>query len=267
MTAIRPAATVVLARPAPGGAEVFLLRRSRAVGFMPNAWVFPGGRVDAADADFATAGGEAVASRLGVPPEMARAWLVAAVREVFEESGLWLGSGRPTAGDRARVLGGAPLAEVARDAGLVADLDRLAPWSWWITPAVEPRRYDTRFFLARAPEGEASPDEGETVEARWVRPADAVIAAEAGDLPMAPPTWWTLRELADAGDLEDWFVAERAILPIEPIGHVTETGFELWLPGHPEHPTPGIPGLPPRVVFAQGRWWAGDRASPPKLNG
>lgn len=263
----RPATTVVLARPAPGGAEVFLLRRSRAVGFMPNAWVFPGGRVDAADADFVDQGGEAAASRLGMSAAALRPWLVAAVREVFEESGLWLGHGSPSPDDRARLLGGASFADVARAAGLVADLEGLVPWSWWVTPAVEPRRYDTRFFLARAPAGEASPDAGETVEARWTRPVEAVRAAEAGELPMAPPTWWTLRELMDTGDLDDWLAAERSIHPIEPIGHATDAGVELWLPGHPEHPTPAIPGLPPRVVFSQGRWWAGDRASPPKLNG
>lgn len=258
MSPPRPAATVVLARRAPGGGEVFLLRRSRAVGFLPNAWVFPGGRVDEADAACPGRGGARAAAAFGGTVDDVRPWLVGAVREVFEESGLWLGDGDPGEEARQRLLAGAGLAEI----GHTADLDRLRAWAWWVTPAIEPKRYDTRFFLAEAPGGLGTPDAGETVEARWVRPGEAVVEADAGRLPMAPPTWWTLRELAEAGDVDDWLTVPRVIAPIEPIGRATDDGFTLVLPGHPEHPSPAIPGLPTQVRFAQGRWWAGAHGIP-----
>jgi 8-oxo-dGTP pyrophosphatase MutT (NUDIX family) len=244
---LRPASTVMLLRPSPASGndfEVFLVQRSRAVGFMPMAWVFPGGKVDAEDleldADNAPPGG---------------GFRVAAAREVFEESGLWLGETAPP--DDARLAlheGRTTFAELI--AAYPLDLGQLKPWSHWITPVVEPRRFDTWFFVATVGDAAASHDTRETVASGWYRPAQAMELAAAGELPMAPPTWWTLSELARHGSLASVFAAERPLFPIEPMVARVDDGFVLRLPGHPEHPAPAIPEMPIEIRYLQGRWWA-----------
>jgi len=166
---------------------------------------------------------------------------------------------------RERLLAGEPFASVL--AFTEADLDRLWPWSWWVTPEIEPKRFDTRFLVALAPEGEAIHDTGETVASQWITPAHAVTLVERGELPMAPPTWWTLRELAQ-WDCIDAVLTEamcRPQRPIQPVVKSDEQGWSLILPGHPEHPEAAYPGLPSQVRVAQGRWWAEDGRSVPQL--
>lgn len=258
---IRPATTVVLLRDAPDGFEVFLVQRSRVLAFLPSAWVFPGGRVDDGDrlaAHPLVRGGASAIARTGLPFEEAVASLVAGVRETFEEAGVWLGEGMPVELRDQLGRDGRPLADLLDETGAVVDLDRVHLWSQWVTPAIEPRRFDTRFLVAIAPEQEARHDLGETVDSVWLRPAEAVARAERGDLPTAPPTWWTLRELAEFQHLDEVIAAAqtRVVRPIEPRGHQDGAAFDLLLPGHPEHPDPAIPGLPTHVHYAQGRWWA-----------
>jgi 8-oxo-dGTP pyrophosphatase MutT (NUDIX family) len=164
----RVAATVLLLRPAePDQApEVFLLRRAASMAFASGMYAFPGGSVDPADYR-----GDAVdggwAARLGRPEPEATAVIRAAVREVAEETGVRL---------------------AAPD---------LVPWTRWITPEFEPRRYDTYFFLARLPAGQQPAgvsEEADRVE--WARPAAALARFEAGEIVMLPPTTVTLGELA-----------------------------------------------------------------------
>ncbi len=256
-----PAATIALLRPDPSGFLVFLVQRNRAVGFLPNAWVFPGGRVETSDrlrAHAAVRGGGRAAERLGGDLDEAFAVLVAGVRETFEEAAVWLGDGMPR--ERRFELGrdGRPFTDVLADTGASLDLDRLHPWSRWVTPSVEPKRFDTRFLLAITDDVDALHDDGETVASKWMRPGDAYDAAVRGDLPMAPPTWWTLHELAQYDTIDAVIAAstDRPMRPIEPIAKVDTGEFELVLPGDPDHPEPAISGLPGRVVFSQGRWWA-----------
>jgi 8-oxo-dGTP pyrophosphatase MutT (NUDIX family) len=251
---------VILLRPGPDRFDVFLVKRNRRVGFMPTAWVFPGGRVDDADA-VADArrlvGGRRALERMGLSAEVGRRFLVAAVRETLEESGVWLGDGTaPDAARDALNAGRATLAQVVAEHGLVADLDRLHPWSWWVTPRAEPRRYDTRFFVAVVGDDVAVHDDGETVASAWLPIDRAVDQAEAGQLPMAPPTWWTLRELQACADLDAVAGSLRSQRPIEPILKAGTDGMSLLLPGHASHPEPAIPGLPSEVRFVQGKWWA-----------
>lgn len=262
----RPATTVLLLRPDPDGFRVFMVQRNRAVGFMPNAWVFPGGRVDEADrlAGHPRVRGGGVAMRqLGLPEPDAVASLVAGVRETFEEAGVWLGDGELPAEARGPLASGyARLAELLDRHDVIADLDRLRAWSWWVTPEAEPKRFDTRFLVARADAGDASHDEGETVASRWVTPREALDHAERAAMPMAPPTWWTLRELSayDSADAVLAAAEQREQRPIQPILNMDGAAVELWLPGHPKHPAPAIPGLPTSVAFVQGRWWASSGA-------
>jgi 8-oxo-dGTP pyrophosphatase MutT (NUDIX family) len=255
-TAPRPAATVVLLRDArpggPSGLEVFMVQRNRRSGFLPNAWVFPGGRVDAADA---LHGHPGVRGRLAIPGVSdadAAAIGVAAVRETLEEAGVWLGEG--TVSDRDRAL-----PDLLAD-GAAVDLDRLRAWSWWVTPEVEPKRFDTRFLVALASHGEARHDDREVVDSRWVSPRAVIDAGDQAAFPLAPPTWWTLRELAAHADAASAFAAERpAGRPIQPVMEFGDQGLVLLLPGHPAHPEPAVDGLPDRITAEGGRWvaWSG----------
>src|SRR6201995_839381 len=219
----RDAATVILLRLDAsagdgGGVEAFLLRRTAELEFAPGAYVFPGGSVDARDADpgvgWAGPGPGDFAALLDVPP--ARALVCAAVRETFEESGVLLaGASRDDlvresaalAADRHALLAGsASLTEVLARRGLVLRTDLLTPWARWITPEASPRRFDTWFFAAALPPGQdatAAPegfadhaDPGESDSGTWMRPAAALEAARAGQITLLPPTAVTLGELA-----------------------------------------------------------------------
>jgi 8-oxo-dGTP pyrophosphatase MutT (NUDIX family) len=218
----RPAATVVLARDGDAGLEVLLLRRARSSGFVPGAYVFPGGRVDEQDAD------PRVTGRLaGLDPAAGGpgpAYLVAAVREAFEETGLLLVEGDPDAdalrGWRGRLLAGevdfAAVLE-ALDARIAAG--RMAYLAHWITPEAEPRRYDTRFFLAAVPAGSrAAPDPREMTDAVWLAPAAALDRFQAGTLPMVFPTVRTLQTLAAFTDAAGAIAAlqRREVAPVLP---------------------------------------------------
>ncbi len=137
------------------------------------------------------------------------------------------------------------LAELLIRRGLMLRSDLLTPWSRWITPEAEPRRYDTRFFLARLPEGQrALGGTGESDAAAWLRPDAALAAAEAGDLALLPPTAVTLQELAAHPDVAAMAGTRRQIVPRQPV--ITFTDGQAWL----VIPDDGIP--------------AGPRARPPR---
>jgi 8-oxo-dGTP pyrophosphatase MutT (NUDIX family) len=252
MPEARPAATIMVLRDGASGLELLMLRRSSKASFFPHAWVFPGGRVDQADAAVAVRG-----DIDGVPPAE-RGFAVAAIRECFEEAGAWLGDGEP--GDGLRDALNARQATLLDAPGLVADLERLELWSWWITPEIEPKRYDTRFFItALRPDecerlDEIAHDEIETVGSQWIRPADA-LAAEGFFL--APPTFLTLRELSGFGTTAQAMAAAaaRRVSPIMPAhGHDADGNFVIALPGDPLHPDPIKSCEFARVVLRDGRW-------------
>lgn len=272
----RPAATVILVRPASdalGGSgdpfEVFLVQRNRTVAFLPNCWVFPGGRVDPGDdldGHPAVRGGAFATAHWGLPSRVGTSFQVAAARETYEEAGVWLGTPPAAMGARAAVNAGSVKWADYLDRGATLDLDRLRPWAWWVTPTNERRRFDTPFFLARCPAGtEAAHDEGETVASGWMTPQAALEAVDRGVLPISPPTWWTLMELAPHPTIDALWraAAERSPRRIEPIGHHDAEGqFEVRLPGHPDHPEPPIAGLPALLRWIDGRWCAPAGGSP-----
>ena len=206
-----PAATVVLARSTPDGFEVLLTRRPSTMAFAADMHVFPGGRVDAGDSDpriiavsSLTPTEAAVALGDGLDPAAAHAAHVAAIRELFEESGVLLADGSVTPDDReaarAGLLAGrVSLAEVVGSLGLRLRLDLLHPIAHWATPPIMPRRFDTRFFLAELPaEVEPSFDTAEVVSHRWLTPRAGLEAMAAGDLEMWVPTSATLQQLVHA---------------------------------------------------------------------
>jgi len=233
----RDAATVMLLRPAGGGVEVLMLRRVAAMKFAPGAYVFPGGSVDPADYD-APVGWHGpdpadFGARLGASAEMARALVCAAVRETFEEAGVLL-AGPPDGGpvadpsgpsweaDRAALVAGeVTLAELLSRRGLVLRADLLVPWARWITPEGEPRRFDARFFAAALPPGQvATGHAAESDRIAWLRPADAIESARAGQISLLPPTATTLHDfaVADAAGAEDAVIEILGRRPvIEPV--------------------------------------------------
>jgi 8-oxo-dGTP pyrophosphatase MutT (NUDIX family) len=211
---VRPAATVMLVRDGEGGLEVFMLRRTLAAVFAGGMYVFPGGRLDDADA---SAEVEALSDltdveasgRLDVPSGGLAYW-VAAIRECFEEAGVLLASrdgevlrfDEPDVvarfeGYRHRVHDGSlSLAALCRQEGLRLTTSPVQYVSHWITPIGERRRFDTRFFVARAPQAqEPLHDDHETVESLWVRPQDALERCHRGELAMIPPTMKNLEFL------------------------------------------------------------------------
>jgi 8-oxo-dGTP pyrophosphatase MutT (NUDIX family) len=273
-TSIRPAATVIVLRPGvadSGALEVLMVRRNRAVAFMGGAYVFPGGRVDEADAvttPEAKAGVDGldhVDRCVDLPREVEAAYRVAAIRELLEEAGLLLArrDGRivdagVAAALRLSLLGEMPFAALAASQGLTLALDAVMPFAHWVTPPVEIRRYDTRFLMARVPPAQdASHDDGETA-LEWLRPADAVARGARGDIQLPPPTWSTLKRLArfDSVDAAWQWAATTPIVRIEP-GFSTEGGVRrLMLPGDPTYPLPA--GLEPledvRFELTDGIW-------------
>ncbi len=171
----KPAATVILVRDAPH-LEVFLQRRVAGMAFAGGMTVFPGGGVAAEDRLPASWDGRPpawFAERLACDEELATAFVRAAVRETFEECGVLLaGPGTTSPTEReALVERRRTLDEVLTDAGLTLRADLLRPWARWITPEVSPRRYDTAFFVAAVPEGQAADARTtEAVEADLVEP-------------------------------------------------------------------------------------------------
>jgi 8-oxo-dGTP pyrophosphatase MutT (NUDIX family) len=241
----------MLVRDAPE-LEVFMLRRSVAVEFMGGAYVFPGGAVDADDRApelLARCHGrdDAQAStQVGVHAGGLGFW-VAAVREAFEEAGVLLARSAATDEpvdvdepsiaarlDAARWAvdsGERPFLDVVHDEDLVLDAGALHLFSHWITPAGSPRRYDTWFFVAAAPEGHAYlHDDGETVASVWIRPADALSAAMRGELEIHFPTQRNLEQLARFATAHELLDAVEAA---EPRVVADAGGARILLPGDP----------------------------------
>jgi glyoxylase-like metal-dependent hydrolase (beta-lactamase superfamily II)/8-oxo-dGTP pyrophosphatase MutT (NUDIX family) len=191
----RPAATVLLLRDAAAGLEVLMTRRSATASFAPGAYVFPGGGIDAADAQ-----AHDIAARRPTQqgPHLTQA--IAAIRESFEELGILLarhGDGRPVqAGDVAALDRHTPFAAQCRERGLVLAADQVFVLAHWITDRDLPRRFDVPFLVARMPEGQPPmADEAEQFEPVWVRPADALARHKAGQFFMIFPTIRTLERL------------------------------------------------------------------------
>jgi 8-oxo-dGTP pyrophosphatase MutT (NUDIX family) len=235
-----------------GGLEVYMLRRKSSMAFAPGAFVFPGGSVDARDADEKVAWAGPDPAEWGrvfdAPPELACALVCAAVRETFEESGVLLAG--PSAdtvvadttsleweADRNALLDRSlSLAELLGRRGLVLRSDLLRPWSRWITPVIEERRFDTRFFAAALPGAQAARDVGgEAAEVAWVRPDDAIAAGRRKEIVLFPPTAVSLAELAACPDVAA-ALRPRQVRPLLPEASVANGAVWLTMPADVEYP-------------------------------
>ena len=281
--AIRQAATVVLLRDSVDGMQVLLVRRHGQSSFMPDATVFPGGKVDPEDAAAAWAGPEpAVAGLAGAD---ARAFLVAAARELHEEAHVLLAvDGAGCAVDPNQVNEFTLEVESARrDHRLPSahwhrslrardwhiDGRALAIFAHWLTPEAEPRRFDTYFAVALLPAGQrATLDPHETTELTWISPASALVEhRDAGSMLLPPPTQHTLQRLTH------WSQSERAWaqLLLEGPGPLILPWYDPsepasvmpWDPGHPDcgawlarhgHTVPRMTGVAPSQLPCRDRF-------------
>lgn len=236
------ASTVMLVRDDEGPLEVFMLRRASSMAFAPSMHVFPGGGVERRDAEdelpWAGPAVEEWAEVFGTDEASARMLVAAAIREIFEETGVLLAS--PASGEaetphldpavaadlRARrVRQEIGFGQVLLEHHLVLRSDLLRYRAHWITPEVEPRRYDTRFFVAAVPPGQ-EPD-GETSEAdlsEWVHPRDVLGAFGDGDVMLMPPTLVCLEQLAEVSTVRAALGQDLPIAPVMPRLVETEAG-------------------------------------------
>lgn len=248
-----------------GGVEVLLLERHLDSDFAGGAYVFPGGKVDAADRELDPARwtGRSLswwAPRLGVATtDAALGLLVCAVRETFEEAGVLLATredGTPLSGDRLT----SPSFRTARrrlaergahwdwrgwleDEAITLDLGSLALWSWWVTPEGMHRRFDTRFFAAKLPAGQvAVHDEVETTDLRWVRPQDALDRQARGEAVIIFPTRRNLAALG--GHRTSAEVWDAAVAACDAVPCIRPT--IVMVDGQPmvQHPFEDEPSLP-----------------------
>lgn len=220
----RDAATVMLVRDAPD-LQVFMLRRNFDSIWIAGASVFPGGAIDPPDRDLdweaRTRGLDDAGASAALGVERGGlGFFVGAIRETFEEAGVLLAhgpDGEPadgralhfTAARDALNSGALTFAQFARDHDLVLAADELHVFSHWITPEGSPRRYDTWFFIGAAPEGSYEHDNAELIESAWIRPSDALSAADRGEMDLIFPTRKSLEVLAQFDQAEGVLAAMR----------------------------------------------------------
>jgi 8-oxo-dGTP pyrophosphatase MutT (NUDIX family) len=269
-----------------GPYEVFLMRRGRNQVFMGGAYVFPGGRLDEADADpelaayvssLCAADAKRLLQEADLPEATALGLFVAAIRETFEEAGVLLARdvrgglvdlSAPETADRFAAYrlelheNRMTLMDLARCEGLLYAPDLLTPYAHWITPEIETRRFDTRFFLARLPEGQVPVhDRMELTESRWLTPAFALAEHAAGRIVLMPPTLKTIEELLTFSNPGQLFAAARSqrIDVIRPEAFRTADGFGIRLPHDSEYSLatgkqPPHLGGSTRIVMEEGIW-------------
>ena len=274
----RPAATVVVLRDSSSGPEVFMVRRHADTAFMGGAHVFPGGRVDRVDHEGDESWCDGIAHAETQLPDLptgdAVAYHVAAARELFEEAGVLLA--RDASGafvslasrsdhdrfkrDRTGVHAHeTTLRAVVERERLRLALDALVLFAHWITPPIDTRQFDTRFFMARVPPHQTpAHDETETTHSVWITPAAAIAQSQRGEIVLPPPTWSTIRELEPFTSVDDalaW-ARRRRVVGRQPL-LLEQDGLRMLLaPGDPLHPEPwnDEPLAETRFVFVEGRW-------------
>jgi 8-oxo-dGTP pyrophosphatase MutT (NUDIX family) len=237
MSEVHPAATVLLLRDTPSGVEVFMQRRGAGAAFMAGAYVFPGGKLDPWDAD-------PDGTLTDIPGAEDAGLRMAAVREVFEEAGVLLGT-----------IDGVPVGSAFLDDEAARVRSRLhdrsdafdwRPWlaehgvrlatsslglaSRWVTPELEPRRFDTWFYRVDAPVGQVADHDGiEMSDSMWVTPDDVLRRADAGEVMVVPPTRRNLEALsAFATAAEAAEAPDGSADPILPHMEAREDG-SLWV--------------------------------------
>lgn len=257
---LRLATSILLIRDGARGLEVLLMRRHRQVDFVAGATVFPGGRVDESDLAPALALHCRGADELS---DESRALRVSAVRELFEECGILLASARGTTdfvpAAQALALSDAQRSQAEDEAGHLLRLlekevlelgcDCLVPFAHWITPEFMPKRFDTHFFLAVAPNGQlAQPDGVESTETVWMRPSDALVEADAGRHTIIFPTRMNLEKLGRARDTAQALDRARRDPIVTVLPFLEDDGLRI-----PEEAGYGVSKIPLEVLKSQSK--------------
>jgi len=269
-------ATVVMLRDGPTGLEVLLLKRHAASSVLGGAFVFPGGKLDAADAhpdlllrlDRTPAQLHAQLGEADLPEGKAASLFVAALREAFEESSMLLAHAaagqspaNTLAAARQHLSQGLAFHAVLTQLNLTLHTEALVPWSRWITPrvpSVTNKRFDTRFFLAQAPADQvAAHDNHETTESIWLAPREALTRYWAGHIELAPPQIMSLSHLHRFGNAASALAAAQRQKPptIQPEPFDQEGMRVICYPGDERHSLRDrvLPG-PTRLHFRNRRF-------------
>lgn len=280
---IRDAATVLSLRERAGDLEVYMVKRNSRMGFLGGRHVFPGGAVDPSDV-----GDAAAALFRGVAPERAgevlaiedhtraRGFLVAAAREMYEEAGILLAvdeadrwvdldakdeRASELAAERPKVAAGeSDFPSLLAKHGLRLATDRLANFAHWITPEIEKKRFDTRFFIAPAPSVQsAAHDRSESTDGGWVTAAEGLRRYRAREIELVPPTIASLEWVARFQKVDDAMNAahEEVVHPILP-KIIMDDELVILYPGDADYdsgePKPLEGRKANRLVVVDGLW-------------
>ncbi len=267
------AATVVLLRDAAQGLEVLLLRRHQASNVLGGAFVFPGGKLDAADQhptllSRLSQDSLQLQARLAEPdiaPAQAAGLFVAAIREAFEECRVLLGqaaTGTPDiSGLHASLAAGQTWADALHTHSLQLQTEALVPWTRWITPkqaSVTNKRFDTRFFITQVPADQtAQHDDHETTEALWIGPREALMRYWNREIELAPPQIMSLVHLSRHANAQSALAEAKNRKPpvVQPEPFDQDGIRTICYPGDPRHSIaePAFPG-PSRLMFKNKRF-------------
>ena len=226
-----PSATVLLLRDSSSGLEVFMVKRNAGIDFAGGALVFPGGKVDPEDLALETVGYCEGVDGLDLIEIGNR---VCGIRETFEEAGFLLarsdGDVALVDGERCSIIGAEyrdaihtgdmTMKDLARKEKLTLACDYMVPFAHWITPRKFPKRFDTWFFLAEAPDGQmGSHDNSESVDSLWINPAQAIDGARNRAYNIVFVTRMNLRKLgrSDTVDLALTVARGDKIVTVEPV--------------------------------------------------
>lgn len=251
-----PASTLILFREYRGELQVYLLKRSQTSGFMSGMYVFPGGWVDDGDrverfwATHIDMNPAEIHQCLGggLNPDVLIGYGVAAIRELFEEAGVFLARAREDMKIRLKDMEARRMAgllepgwfnKAVGSEGWTLEFSKLFRWSHWITPRRMKRRYDTRFFLACMPDGQTCrPDDRETTHGVWISPKKGLMANATGETPLSPPTLVTLHQLLpfkNRLDLEAAASGRAWGIPVKPRLIPMKKGGLILEPWDPEY--------------------------------
>ena len=233
-----PAATVLIVRDIPDGLEVFMVVRHHQIDFASGALVFPGGKVDNADFDSGLRAHCGAAEHL---QDAELAYRIASIREAFEECGILLA--RPKGGnsfisaDHLKELSDcrdrfnnrdATMLDFAEQAGIEFAVDALGHFAHWKTPEMMKKRFDTYFYLTRAPEGHIGAHDGsESVDSIWISPVQAMADADAGKRTVIFPTRMNLQMLAERANVSDALDKCGNVVTVQPF--VEQDGEKRFL--------------------------------------
>jgi len=219
----KPASSIMVIRDGQGGLEVLMIERARTMRFAPGAFVFPGGKVDRSDMQ--NWRWQGMTTGRGAMRDFA--FRVAALRELYEEAGIFLSDKAP----RRTLTAAAPFATMVRNAGVKLDIASLVPFAHWVTPEPMPRRFDTYFYLAPHNGEEAIHDGNEAISFRWVSPRKMLSDWEEDRIPLMFPTRLNLMKLARAATVNEALRhARRArVVRTLPVVDMTKEGVKLTI--------------------------------------